>query len=499
MFLTSLEGEKHVTIDVLPADMYVCSTRNLRTIGICMSAHLHTKAHTPWNLLFIHSDLQFHSEVASRLYGLSYNNQSFSLLQGCNFEEGKELLGYHTNIALLIVELSLPSREEELSDETAEHYGIALIRYLREELRNKNARVILTIGSAGEQPDSALLTRYDIHDCIGEGKTNTHQFVPSVLSALKTYRLLSSWLDLESNFEEKVAQRTNNLEQSKKQLELWLEKLEEDHEAGKRIQFKLLPDEKKDVDNYEFSRYLLSSTTLSGDFLDYFKIDDRTIGFYIADVSGHGISSAFITVLLNNFIHNLLRDFRFEKDDTIKKPDKLLQMLNEEFLQEDLEKYLTIFYGIINIESNIISFANGGQFPAPIVYSSTEITMNLLQSWKKQNIPLGTRYSPNTTPMYPSRMNTGRIKVKGKPIGLFHGAYYKTYEMVLPDEFLILMISDGILEVLPHTTLRDKLNYLDTIIDDLDIEIQELMDKLHINNGSMLPDDITFLMIKRRL
>jgi serine phosphatase RsbU (regulator of sigma subunit) len=316
---------------------------------------------------------------------------------------------------------------------------------------------------------------------------------------MKTYKLLSSWLELESNFEEEVAQRTNNLEQSKKQLELWLEKLEEDHEAGKRIQFKLLPDEKKKVADYEFSRYLLSSTMLSGDFLDYFKIDDRNIGFYIADVSGHGISSAFITVLLNNFIHNLLKNFRFEKDDTIMKPEKLLQMLNEEFLQEDLEKYLTIFYGIINMESNIIRFANGGQFPVPIVYSASEITMNLLQSWKKQSIPLGTRYSPRTTTMYPSRMNTGRIKVKGKPIGLFHGAQYKSYEMVLPDEFMILMISDGILEVLPQTTLKEKLQYLDTIIDDLNIEIKGLMDKLKINNGSVLPDDITFLMIKRRL
>ena len=36
---------------------------------------------------------------------------------------------------------------------------------------------------------------------------------------------------------------------------------------------------------------------LSGDFVDYFRITDRHFAFYMADVSGHGASSAFVTVL----------------------------------------------------------------------------------------------------------------------------------------------------------------------------------------------------------
>lgn len=495
-----------------------------------MSVILKNKAHTPWKLLLLHSDPQFRSDVTSKLDGISFNSETFALLHGYSIEEGKALLAELPQLSVLIVEMDIRSVQEQregrhlgeqrLNKESAYvpneapgspptetrtdmaadiPNGIALIRYLREHQHNKNTRVILTIRTPEEQPDPFFLTKYDIHDCISEGTVNTYQFVPSILSALKTYKLISSWWDLESNFEEKVAQRTNNLEQSKRQLELWLQTLEEDHEAGKRIQFKLLPDEKKKLESYEFSRHLLSSTTLSGDFLDYFKIDDNNIGFYIADVSGHGISSAFITVLLNNFVHNLLKNFRFEKDDTIMRPEKLLRNLNAEFLQEDLGKYLTIFYGIINMESNIIRFANGGQFPAPIVYSSSEITMNLLQSWKKQSIPLGSRYSPETTPIYPGKVNTGRIRVKGKPVGLFHGAQYKAYEMVLPEEFLILMISDGILEILPFPTLREKLDYLDTIVEHMDMEIHGLLEKLELNNGSVLPDDITFLMIKRRL
>ena len=60
------------------------------------------------------------------------------------------------------------------------------------------------------------------------------------------------------------------------------------------MQNKLLPDPFMKIQDYQFSRHLYPSMTLSGDFLDYFEINEKYVGFYIADVSGHGVSSAIV-------------------------------------------------------------------------------------------------------------------------------------------------------------------------------------------------------------
>ena len=64
-------------------------------------------------------------------------------------------------------------------------------------------------------------------------------------------------------------------------------------EAGRKLQSQLLPEDQLTIGNYVFSRRLFPSTYLSGDFVDYFPINDRHCAFYVADVSGHGAASAF--------------------------------------------------------------------------------------------------------------------------------------------------------------------------------------------------------------
>ncbi|MFO7639907.1 MAG: response regulator, partial [Candidatus Competibacteraceae bacterium] len=79
-----------------------------------------------------------------------------------------------------------------------------------------------------------------------------------------------------------------HLEAVNEQLRQTVRQLREDESAARRIQFQLLPENDKVYRHYRFSRHLLTSQYLSGDFVDYFAIDGDHLGFYIADVSGHG-------------------------------------------------------------------------------------------------------------------------------------------------------------------------------------------------------------------
>ena len=101
----------------------------------------------------------------------------------------------------------------------------------------------------------------------------------------------------------------DHLESVNRELRTSLDELRSDQQAGRKVQMKMLPDPIKD-ETLHFSHIIKPSLMLSGDFLDYFPLDDKHYGFYIADVSGHGASSAFVTVLLKNLTYRLKRNLK---------------------------------------------------------------------------------------------------------------------------------------------------------------------------------------------
>ncbi|MCP5419310.1 MAG: response regulator [Gammaproteobacteria bacterium] len=260
-----------------------------------------------------------------------------------------------------------------------------------------------------------------------------------------------------------------HLESANTRLKQSLRQLQEDEEAGRRIQFRLLPENNKCYPPYLFSHQLLTSLYLSGDFVDYFVIDAEHLGFYMADVSGHGVSSAFVTVLLRSSVNRCLENYWQAGDSTILNPAELLKLLNQEIFQGRLGKYLTMFYGVINRPQNSLSYSNGGQFPFPLLI--TEDRAEFVES-------------------------------KSLPVGLFEFADYHNMVRFLPENFLLLMMSDGILEVLSYANLQQKLDFLlssTSSVKHTKVDIESLTRRLRLDQASTLPDDITMLLIKRQV
>ncbi len=243
-------------------------------------------------------------------------------------------------------------------------------------------------------------------------------------------------------------------------LEETLKKIKDDEEAGRKIQSKLLPPAISVLGPYSLTRHVMPSMDLSGDFVDYFNIDDEHVAFYTADVSGHGVSSALVTVLLKSFIRKQLERHANRNGDTILRPGALLQMFNEELLEEDLDKHVTMLYGVLHVPENTLTFANGGQFPYPIIWSN---------------------HTCET------------IKEKGRAVGLFPRVTFQDVHRPLPEQFLLAVFSDGVLDVLPQPTLAEKLGFLEKL--GSETTIADFVTRLRSHTD--LPDDITVLTIKR--
>ncbi len=256
-----------------------------------------------------------------------------------------------------------------------------------------------------------------------------------------------------------------HLEAVNMQLQQTLRRLQEDEAAARRIQFQLLPENNKNYRNYWFSRHVLTSQYLSGDFVDYFIIDGGHLGFYIADVSGHGVSSAFVTVMLKSYIGRYRELYRQNRDRGILNPAETLSRLNREIFGSHMDKYLTMFYGVIDWETNRLRYSSGGQFPFPILFDGEKAVF---------------------------------IGKKSLPIGLFDFASYQAESLQLPPKFALVLISDGILETLPQANLRSKQAFLLETVQQTDLKIENLVQALALDQSILLPDDVTLLLIEKR-
>lgn len=262
-----------------------------------------------------------------------------------------------------------------------------------------------------------------------------------------------------------IRQLSLELEAANARLEKNLQRMKDDESGGRHLQFQLLPDNHKQIGPCEFSHRLITSAYLSGDFVDYFAIDHRHLGFYMADVSGHGVSSAFVTVLLKSYMARYLEDHREGRDSAILRPGETLDRLNHKLLGGHLNKYMTMFYGVVSLDDNRLHYSQGGQFPFPILFDGSRPDF---------------------------------VGIKSLPVGLFEFATYETVELQLPPRFIMALISDGILEVLPQPRLRDKLRFLLSLISNDSTTIAAVVRELALNQENTLPDDITFLMIRKR-
>ncbi len=109
-------------------------------------------------------------------------------------------------------------------------------------------------------------------------------------------------------------------------------------------------------------RYIPSST-LGGDALDFFWLDEDHLVIFLLDVVGHGVGSA----LLATSILHLLRQ-RALKDGDPLEPVSVLAALNRSFqMDEHGEKVFSIWYGVYDRISGIIRFAAAGHPPALLV------------------------------------------------------------------------------------------------------------------------------------
>lgn len=241
--------------------------------------------------------------------------------------------------------------------------------------------------------------------------------------------------------------------------------LRQDQQAGRQVQLSMLPTSPLVLDEYVFSHVVIPSLYLSGDFTDYFTVGERYVAFFMADVSGHGSSSAFATVLLKNLFARKRSDYSRRSDNTIISPRQMLFLANQELLNLDVGKHATMVVGLLDMVENTLSYSVAGHLPLPVLVSAK-----------------GAQY----------------LQGDGSAVGLMEDAEYQEQLIELPASFTLALFSDGILEILPPKNLIDKEAYFLEVFEQMQSTPEELVKRLGLDNVEAAPDDIAALFISKR-
>jgi len=67
---------------------------------------------------------------------------------------------------------------------------------------------------------------------------------------------------------------------------------------AREIQTSILPSDVPEINNLSFTAAYRPMTAVAGDFYDFIPVDQKRVGFLVADVTGHGVPAALIASMI---------------------------------------------------------------------------------------------------------------------------------------------------------------------------------------------------------
>ena len=239
-------------------------------------------------------------------------------------------------------------------------------------------------------------------------------------------------------------------------------KIEEQLQLAKDVQQSLLPSSEPEISEYSFAGVCIPTYEIGGDYFDYVPIDEDRIAVVIADVSGDGVPAALIMAAFRALLRYNAKLFS--------NPAELMQLMNEhvsEFMRK--RDFISIFYGILNYKDHSFSYCNCGHNPA-LHFTST-----------------GTKF----------------LEGGGPSLNLLKDAEFKSFELKLGNNDMILFYTDGVIEVFS----KDKKQFgLDRLMDifssNVNIPPNGIIEKIILSTkefsaSDFYSDDFTLLVLKR--
>ena len=272
-----------------------------------------------------------------------------------------------------------------------------------------------------------------------------------------------------------------------------IKKIEFELEKGREIQREFLPSQIPNLPNWEIATCFYPAGQVSGDFYDVFMLPDGNVGLVIAHVCDKGVGSALYMALFRSLIRvfaeqaihcagpgltqiepapvntetiSSLANDRTARLEAVSSTNNYIANLHGRECM-----YATLFFGVLNPSSGILSYVNGGHEPLYVINAGSI---------------------------------KGRLKPTGPAVGLMPDITYKVQEIQLEPGDLLIGYTDGVTEARsPQDEIytRDRLQSLLTQPFKSAAETLERIKTQLFTFIDVAPrsDDVTMLAVQRAL
>lgn len=132
----------------------------------------------PWKILVVDDEPDVHTVTKLALSRFKLDGRALSFINAYSAEQAKEFLLNEQDLAIAFIDVVMET----------DHAGLELVKWIREEHKNKTIRLILRTGQPGQAPEEDVIVNYDINDYKAKSELDSRKLMTSVYSALRSYR-----------------------------------------------------------------------------------------------------------------------------------------------------------------------------------------------------------------------------------------------------------------------------------------------------------------------
>ena len=133
-------------------------------------------------------------------------------------------------------------------------------------------------------------------------------------------------------------------------------RIDKELEYAKQIQLSALPTNFPEVEDYNIFAQMIAAKEVGGDFYDFYRLNENTVAFLVADVSGKGIPAAMFMMTAKTIIKDLAESGMAVNEILTKANQKLCE-------NNESGMFVTAWMGILDISTGKLTFANAGHNP----------------------------------------------------------------------------------------------------------------------------------------
>jgi sigma-B regulation protein RsbU (phosphoserine phosphatase) len=148
------------------------------------------------------------------------------------------------------------------------------------------------------------------------------------------------------------------------------ERLNCELKMAEKVQQELFPKVLPKVPGLDYAGICRPARGVSGDYYDFLALGEGKLGLLLADVSGKGMSAALLGASLHAAVRANAPAMGVRCGEVLSKANALL------FDTTTAERYATVFYGVYDPASRMLTYANAGHCPPLLVRQGTCIRLD---------------------------------------------------------------------------------------------------------------------------